>query len=87
MPADTQAVLRVWEREECTLHAIGEDTAGLLGPLCWQPNGRHIYAAQQTGGQQGVVLFERNGLSHGSFVTSPQEEGGSEELYYHVAGD
>ena len=70
----SQAVLRVWEREECVLHAIGEDVAGLLGPVCWQPNGRHIYAAQDVRGQQGVVLFERNGLSHGNFVTSSQED-------------
>ena len=72
--AGSQAVLRIWERDECVLHAIGEDTVGLLGPVCWQPNGRHIYAAQEVEGQQGVVLFERNGLSHGNSVTSSQEQ-------------
>jgi hypothetical protein len=66
--------LRVWEREDCALHAMGGDTPGLLGPVCWQPNGRHIYAAQECSGEQRVALFERNGLAHGSFATRTQCE-------------
>lgn len=65
--ADIGGVLRVWDRVACNLHAIGEAVPGLSGPIAWQPNGRHIYAAQQEGSKQRVVLFERNGLSHGSF--------------------
>ena len=67
-------VLRVWERDACVLHAIGEHSPGLLGPLAWQPNGRHIYAAQRLDGQQRVVLFERNGLSHGCFKVHHEGE-------------
>jgi hypothetical protein len=63
----------VWEREECALHAMGEDTPGLLGPVSWQPNGRHIYAAaQDSSGAHQVALFERNGLAHGNFSTRTQ---------------
>ena len=65
-------MLRVWNREECDLHAIGEDIDGLSGPVAWQPNGRHIYAAQEMQDRQSVVLFEGNGLSHGSFSTAAQ---------------
>lgn len=69
--AGTGAVLRVWERAGCVLHAIGEASPGLTGPISWQPNGRHIYAASQDpDGTQVVALFEKNGLSHGSFWTS-----------------
>ena len=67
-------VLRVWERDACALHAIGEHIPGLLGPLAWQPNGRHTYAAQRMDGQQRVVLFERNGLSHGHFEVRHEGE-------------
>lgn len=60
----------MWERDDCSLHTIGEDTPGLLVSVSWQPNGRHIYAAQEVDGEQRVVLFERNGLTHGSFTTA-----------------
>lgn len=76
-------MLRIWERDECLIHAIGEDSPGLLGPVCWQPNGRHIYAAQELEGQQGVVLFERNGLSHGSFVTSSEQSQAGKICSFH----
>ena len=60
-------VLRVWTREG-ELHAVGEATEGMLPLLAWQPNGRHLYAAQASpGGGQRVVLFETNGLQHGGF--------------------
>ena len=39
-------MVRVWEAEGCKLHAVGEAAPGLLGPIAWQPNGRHLYAAQ-----------------------------------------
>ena len=45
-PAGSPFVVRIWEAEACQLHAVGEAAPGLLGPLAWQPNGRHLYAAQ-----------------------------------------
>ena len=41
-------MVRIWEAEACKLHAVGEAAPGLLGPIAWQPNGRHLYAAQHT---------------------------------------
>ena len=38
-------VVRVWDSEGGALHAVGEAAPGLLAPLAWQPNGRHLYAA------------------------------------------
>ncbi len=64
----------MWEREGCVLHAMGEDAPGLLGPVCWQPNGRHIYAAQECSGERRIALFERNGLAHGGFPVRTQGE-------------
>lgn len=99
-----QRVIHVWDREGCQLHSTGEAAEGLLPPVCWQPNSRHLYAAQtstpsqttssrssstkpatqrvsqtqphptqpQANGAiahpvQRVLLYERNGLQHGSF--------------------
>ena len=46
----------------------------LLPVLAWQPNGRHLYAAQQDAQGQRVILYELNGLQHGSFnVPGPGE--------------
>ena len=39
-------MVRIWEAEVCKLHAVGEAAPGLLGPVAWQPSGRHLYAAQ-----------------------------------------
>lgn len=38
-------MVRIWDRESGALHAVGEAAPGLLAPLAWQPNGRHLYAA------------------------------------------
>lgn len=38
-------VVRIWDSEGGALHAVGEAAPGLLAPLAWQPNGRHLYAA------------------------------------------
>jgi len=43
--AGAPRVVRVWDREAGGLHAVGEAAPGLLAPLAWQPNGRHLYAA------------------------------------------
>lgn len=59
--------MRVWGRDSGELHAVGEAAEGLSGPLVWQPNGRHLYAAACCDGRQQVLLYERNGLRHGSF--------------------
>ncbi len=48
------SMVTVWERETGALHAMGEDAELMLGPLAWQPNGRHLYAAQRA--QHGSVL-------------------------------
>ena len=61
------ADLRIWERDNFQLHAVGETLEGLTPVLAWQPNGRHLYAAQQLGDAASVFLFEANGLQHGSF--------------------
>lgn len=37
----------------------------------WQPNGRHLYVAQQTANGPRVLLFETNGLQHGGFDIGP----------------
>ena len=60
--------VRIWTRESCTLHSVGEAAPGLQPCLAWQPNGRHLYAAQASPEQGNrVVLFETNGLQHGGF--------------------
>ncbi|CAK0773220.1 hypothetical protein CVIRNUC_004042 [Coccomyxa viridis] len=61
-------VIRIWEREGGRLHAVGEHAAGLSGPIAWQPNGRHLFAAcRRADGQPGILLYESNGLQHGGF--------------------
>ena len=61
-------MIRIWEREGGRLHAVGEHAAGLSGPIAWQPNGRHLYAAcLRANGQPGILLYESNGLQHGGF--------------------
>ena len=61
-------MIRIWEREKCQLHAVGEHCAGLSGHIAWQPNGRHLYAAcAGLDGLPSIMLFERNGLQHGGF--------------------
>lgn len=62
--------LRVWEREGFELHAEGAAPRGLHCVLAWQPNGRHLYAAQAQGDRHRVVLYETNGLEHGGFDVS-----------------
>ena len=44
-----------------------------MGPQvgAWQPNGRHLYVAQQTPSGPRVLLFETNGLQHGGFDVGP----------------
>lgn len=43
--------MQVWDRASgCQLHAACEAAAGLVPVLAWQPNGRHLYTAQE--GQQ-----------------------------------
>ena len=60
--------MRVWERDSGALHAVGEAAEGLSGPLTWQPNGRHLYAAAcSTSAARRILLYERNGLRHGGF--------------------
>ena len=61
-------MIRIWEREGGRLHAVGEHAAGLSGPIAWQPNGRHLFAAcRRADGQPGILLYESNGLQHGGF--------------------
>ncbi len=61
-------MIRIWEREGCRLHAVGEHCASLSGHIAWQPNGRHLYAAcARPDGLPSITLFERNGLQHGGF--------------------
>ncbi|BDA44195.1 Elongator complex protein 1 [Coccomyxa sp. Obi] len=61
-------VVRIWERESGALHAVGEHAPALLGKLAWLPNARNLYAAcRQPDGALRVLLFETNGLQHGSF--------------------
>ena len=38
--------IRIWEREGLEPHAVGEQAPALYPLLSWQPNGRHLYAAQ-----------------------------------------
>jgi len=61
------ASLRVWDGRTLSLHAEGEAATALSAVAAWQPNGRHLYAAQHAGSTPRVVLFERNGLQHGGF--------------------
>ena len=67
--AGPESVVRIWDREGCQLHSVGEYMPGLLPVASWQPNGRHLYVARSSraGAELQVVLFERNGLQHGSF--------------------
>ena len=66
--ADAPWVIRLWEREAAQLHAVGEHCNSLSGHIAWQPNGRHLYAAcARPDGQISIILYERNGLQHGSF--------------------
>ena len=60
-------VVRTWNRDSGALHIVGEAAEGLCGPLNWQPNGRHLYAAAQDSSGSSVLLYERNGLRHGAF--------------------
>lgn len=46
MPAGAGRTVRIWDRELCELHAVGEAAPALHAALAWQPNGRHLYAAQ-----------------------------------------
>lgn len=64
-------MLKIWLRDGCRLHAIGEAAAGLLPVGAWQPNGRHLYVAQQAPAGPRVLLFETNGLQHGGFDLGP----------------
>ena len=50
--------------------AEGHKADGLLPVLAWQPNGRHLYTAQRDAHGQRVILYELNGLQHGSFDVS-----------------
>ena len=68
-------MIRIWEREGGRLHAVGEHAAGLSGPIAWQPNGRHLYAAcLRANRQPGILLYESNGLQHGGFDLHGQGE-------------
>ena len=64
---DGRATMSIWDGKTLQLHADGEAAAGLAAVGAWQPNGRHLYAAQHTGPRPRVLLFERNGLQHGGF--------------------
>lgn len=59
--------LCIWRRDGCELHARGEAVAQLLPVAAWQPNGRHLYVGQAAPDGPRVLLFETNGLQHGSF--------------------
>ena len=65
-----ERAIRIWERKGAELHAMGEHARGLDGVLAWQPNGRHLYAAQHVDGRPTIVLYEANGLQHGGFAVS-----------------
>ena len=64
---DSPACMRVWDGKTLQLHAEGDAAADLSAVAAWQPNGRHLYAAQHTGLMPRVLLFECNGLQHGGF--------------------
>lgn len=51
-----------------------DEAQGLLPMAAWQPNGRNIYCVQSMGPKTRVCIFERNGLGHGSFLVSSQQE-------------
>ena len=67
LAAGQHASLRVWDGRTLQPHAEGEAAPALSAVAAWQPNGRHLYAAQHAGSTPRVVLFERNGLQHGGF--------------------
>lgn len=65
--SSAETTLKIWAREGCELHAIGERGPGLQPLAAWQPNGRHLYVAQATPQGPRTMLFETNGLQHGGF--------------------
>ena len=86
-PPAVACTLRTWDvggPAGLALHALGEAVPGLASPVTWQPNSRHIYGVVNggPGGGDGgdgsrVVLFERNGLTHGGFgLVSAAGDGG-----------
>lgn len=65
--SSAETTLKIWAREGCELHAVGERGPGLQPLAAWQPNGRHLYVAQVTPQGPRTMLFETNGLQHGGF--------------------
>lgn len=53
----------MWDRSSLALHAQVECESQVTC-VAWQPNGRHLYASTS---DDGVVLYEKNGLEHGKF--------------------
>lgn len=72
--------ISIWDRHAGELHAVVEATDRMVPAMSWQPNGRHLYVGQHAEGDEvaeacsHVLLFESNGLGHGSF---PLQGGGS----------
>jgi len=52
---------------------VVQQTEGLIAPpMCWQPNGRHLFTCREYNSvTDRVLLFERNGLAHGGFDLCP----------------
>lgn len=65
--------IKTWDRTTFAQHSVAEHAADLAAPLCWQPNGRHLYTAlpAQEGTDGHVRLYETNGLMHGGFDLLP----------------
>ena len=70
------ARIRVWDRETGELHALGEGAPGLRSVIAWQPNGRHLYAAQYRSGQNISSPSEEN---NGVATLSPSSKNMNEE--------
>ena len=51
-----------------------DEAQGLLPMAAWQPNGRNIYCVQSMGPKTRICIFERNGLGHGSFIVSNEQD-------------
>ena len=70
--------VQIWDRATLSLHSTaqqlhskGPNLPPLDPVLSWQPNGRHLFTSQRASldpsSDSKVLLFERNGLPHGSF--------------------
>jgi len=60
--------LAIIKASSLTIMAEHQGDIPLNGLICFQPNGRHLYAASlEEDGESRICLIESNGLAHGSF--------------------